>query len=130
MDTFTQSVQAALQSAGWNVTVKGQELHANRDDITAKWWFGSRKVSTTLRCVFDFTDKVLRYREIAKDVATGIPPPALSLSTHKQVGVKVNIDRQEHSPAGSGTMHYGRVRTLLEHICQKNGWKVSEQLII
>lgn len=130
MDTFTQAVQNALISAGWHVSVKTQRLQATREDIKARWWFGSRKVTLSLDCVLDFSDKVLTYREIAKEVSRGIPPPTLSLSTFKQSGTHVKIARQDYSLAGGGVMHYGSVRKLLEHICQQSGWQLRERLII
>lgn len=59
MQALVESISHALQSCGWHVDVNNNVLEARRDAIKASWWFGSRRVRSSLRCVFDEKNTVL-----------------------------------------------------------------------
>lgn len=130
MDALIRSICSALETDGWVVSVQGNVLDATQENMTAQWWLGSRQVDSSLRCVFDNDRKTLSYREIAKEVVKGIPPPTFTRSAWRQSGFKVNVDRTDHGPGGGGTLHYGRARKLLEALCQQHGWQLEEHLFL
>lgn len=130
MQALVESISHALQSFGWHVDTHDNVLEARHDAINASWWFGSRQVRSFLRCVFDEKNTVLDYQELAREVSVGLPPPTLSFSRWKQAGLKVDIDRTDLSLTGSGTLHYGQVRKLLEQACRQHGWELRARLLI
>lgn len=130
MQALVESISHALQSCGWHVDVNNNVLEARRDAIKASWWFGSRRVRSSLRCVFDEKNTVLDYQELAWEVSVGLPPPTLSFSHWKQTGLKVDIDRTDLSLTGGGTLHYGQARKLLEQACRQHGWELQARLLI
>lgn len=130
MEMLIHAVCDALLNQGWRVTREGMTLEACREDIKSQWWFGSRRVQSSLRCVCDATTKTLAYREVAKEVVTGMAPPTFTRSTWKQSGITVDIERTDHAPGGGGTLIYGQARRSLEDICRQHGWQLKEMLSV
>lgn len=130
MQQLIEPIRRALESAGWVVAVDSGSLKALRDDIKAAWWFGTRRVRSSLHCIFDEKNKALDYCEFVTEVATGLPPPSFSVRRWKQSGLTVEIQRKDHSLGGGGNLHYGTVRALLETHCRTQGWTLNKRVIL
>ncbi len=130
MDVLMGAIRSALQSDGWLVSVQGNVIKATQENIVAQWWLGSRRVVSSLRCVFDLAGKTLVYREMTKEVVKRVPPPTFTRRVWRQSGLKVDIDRTNHGPGGGGVLHYGRTRKILEAQCLRHGWQLQARLVL
>lgn len=127
MPDLRNRLSSELRTAGWQVTDTGDRLHASREAILARWWFGSRRLGLQLDCRFDAAARTLFYREVMKEVAVGLPPPILSVTRRSQRGLEVDETRRDSGPFGGGALHYGEARRLLEDWCAEAGWQLSFQ---
>jgi hypothetical protein len=118
-----------LSATGWKVTTGDDTLHATRDIILSRWFLGSRRATLHFSCRFDTPRRIVSYRETAKVVAVGLPPPTLSFTAHRQRGLDVQETRREIGPHGGGEMRYGEARQLLQNLCAEAGWSLDPHFI-
>ncbi|MFH2114528.1 MAG: hypothetical protein ABIJ86_08490, partial [Spirochaetota bacterium] len=104
-------------------------LHATREVIVSRWFLGSRRVTLHFRCKFDTLRRVVSYRETAKELIVGLPPPTLSFVAHRQRGVDVQEIRRDFGSYGGGEMRYGKARELVQSLCAEAGWSLEPHFI-
>ena len=111
------------QALGLNVHDDAQEgCHGEVEAISAKWWFGGRKVAYRMSCRLTESDHTVHFREASVERSWGIPPPTLTVQTTSTSGWKRNEKRTDVSVGGGGTLNYGQVRGALEQAAVAAGW--------
>jgi hypothetical protein len=129
MSDLSEQIVARLRAIEWKVILGDDTLHATQEVILSKWLLGSRRVTLHLRCKFDTLRRVVSYREMAKELIVGLPPPTLSFTAHRQRGTNVKEIRRDAGFHGGGEMHYGKARELVEFLCTEAGWSLDPHFI-
>ncbi|MFN3655781.1 MAG: hypothetical protein ACK4UO_00835 [Pseudolabrys sp.] len=119
-------IKAALKSifaeAGLSVTESGATLEGAREQITAKWWLGGRKVTYRASCRLAESERTVHFRDVVVERSWGIPPPTLTVETTTTSGWKRSGTRTDVSMPGGGQVDYARVREAIETAVTAAGW--------
>ncbi|HEY0848256.1 MAG TPA: hypothetical protein VGE12_23005 [Noviherbaspirillum sp.] len=128
MQSLRERITEKLREEGWAIVVHDTALLAMREDIRSRWFLGSRRVSSQLHCRFDEVARVLHVQEVAREVAVGIPPPALRSARYRQQGTHVRETFRDTGPFGSGTLEYGKAQEWLHTLCREAGWSLATEI--
>jgi hypothetical protein len=101
---------------------KPHEFVGEAESISAKWWFGGRKVAYRMSCRLDEADRTVHFREAIIERGWGIPPPTLTVETTAVSGWKRSGERHDVSLGGGGALDYGKARNAIEAACAAAGW--------
>ncbi len=116
------SAKSALAANGIAAADRDGGLAGENEKILAKWWLGGRKVSYRMSCRFDEAARTVHFREAVVEKSWGLPPPTLSVEVTTTSGWTRSGSRTDASPAGGGTVDYGRVRNAVEMAVTAAGW--------
>ena len=111
-----------LADAGLAVSESAGALRGERETITAKWWFGGRKVTYRASCRLAEAERTVHFREAVVERSWGIPPPTLTVETTTTAGWKRSGTRTDVSVHGGGLVDYARVREAVEKAVMAAGW--------
>lgn len=104
-------------------------LHCRRHDdegldgevetVQAHWFFGERRHAYFLECRLDETEHVVRFREMLRDTASGLPLPIVTAGKTTAGGgqAATGVDKDP------GPLEYFRLRQALEHVVREAGWR-------
>jgi hypothetical protein len=85
-------------------------LSGTLEAIRAKWILGGRKVIYRMSCRPDDAEHVVLFREVVFGKSWGLPPPTLTVE-------------KETISGWTRSGHYAMVRTALEGVAAKAGWR-------
>jgi hypothetical protein len=98
-------------------------LSGTLEAIRAKWILGGRKVIYRMSCRPDDAEQVVLFREAVFEKSWGLPPPTLTVEKETISGWKRSGQRTDLSVGGHGAIDYAMVRTALEEVAAKAGWR-------
>lgn len=122
MTDMQTALKSILANAGLTVTESEGALGGERETITAKWWFGGRKVTYRASCRLAEAERTVHFREVVVERSWGIPPPTLTVETTTTSGWKRSGTRTDVSAPGGGQVDYARVREAVEKAVVAAGW--------
>jgi len=97
--------------------------------IKAKWFLGSRKVTSKFACVLDASAHEAHFRESAVESSWGLPPPTFTVQTTSQCGTRVNATRVDKSVGGGGLLEFGKFRESVERAVKDAGWEFLHEVL-
>jgi hypothetical protein len=95
---------------------------AEEESILSKWFLGQRKVVYRMSVRLAEADHVANFREMVKEVSSGLQPPSLTVETTSVKGWERSGTREERTPAGGGRVDFGKVREGVKSAVDTAGW--------
>lgn len=122
MADMKAELKSILADAGLAVSDSNDTLSGAREQITAKWWLGGRKVTYRASCRLAEAERTVHFRDVVVERSWGIPPPTLTVETTTTSGWKRSGTRTDVSAPGGGQVEYAHVREAVEKAVAAAGW--------
>lgn len=119
---------AALKAEAQRLGLKlqgesGEGFKGEIESVLIKWMLGKKTMVYKMSLGLDESSRAVRFREAVKESSFGILPPTLTLETTSLKGKALSGTHRETSPAGKGTVDFGKVREALKQAVENAGWR-------
>jgi hypothetical protein len=102
----------------------GEGFKGEIESIKIKWFLGQKKAVYRMSIVLSEADHVAKFREMVKEVSSGLLPPTMTVETTTTSGWTRSGSKTEATAgAGGGTIEFAKVREAIQKAVAAGGWQ-------